>query len=192
MVLSNSEILKALNEGHIIIDPKPVLPVEKSSENPFNTTALDLRLGNTISIPKKNYPFAFDLRKKNIASFLRDAYEAKEIDRIGGFNLQPRVFAISNTLENVHLPINPTGPNYAARIEGKSSLARCGLVIHLTAPTIHAGFNGTITLELMNLGENPISLYPEMYICQLVFEKVEGEIYFYPSQFHGQTTPEGL
>jgi len=91
----------------------------------------------------------------------------------------------------VNLPIQDKAPCYAARVEGKSSFARIGLLIHFTAPTIHAGFSGTITLELMNFGKNPIMLYRRMYVCQLIFEKVCGEVIFSPSQFQGQTTPEG-
>ena len=62
----------------------------------------------------------------------------------------------------------------AARVEGKSSLARFGLLAHFTAPTIHAGFEGHITLEMMNLGPSPIILTPGMAICQLILEQVHG------------------
>lgn len=110
---------------------------------------------------------------------------------VGGFALEPGKFVISNTLERVSLPICPTRPCYSARVEGRSSYARVGLLVHFTAPTIHAGFDGTITLELMNFGSNSIMLYPDIYICQLIFEKVDGEIIFEPSQFQGQTSPEG-
>lgn len=191
MILSNSETLRAIREGHIIIDPQPPIPTFDNPQNPYNTTALDLRMGDTLSIPKKNQPFSFDLRKGGIAPFLKQVYEPHRISDHGGFSLEPGMFVISNTLEKVTLPINPGSPCYAARVEGKSSFARIGLLIHFTAPTIHAGFSGTITLELLNLGTNSIMLYPGMYICQLIFEKVCGEIIFTPSQFQGQTTPEG-
>lgn len=191
MILGNSEILEAIDKGHIVIDPKPDIPSFEKPQSPFNTTALDLRLGNTISVPKEKQPFVFDLTRGGIASFLRDAYESNPINREGGFALQPGIFVISNTLEKVTLPIQKGTPTYAARVEGKSSFARIGLLIHFTAPTIHAGFSGTITLELMNLGKNPIMLYPSMYICQLIFERVSGDIFLSPSQFQGQTTPEG-
>jgi dCTP deaminase len=191
MVLSNSEILKAINEGGIVIEPFPRIPTMHNPDSPLNTSALDLRLGNTISLPKRDRPFAFDLRKGGIANFLKDNFETRNIDPDGGFTLEPHRFVLANTLEKITLNINPTGVNFAARVEGRSSFARCGLLIHFTAPTIHAGFTGTITLELMNLGNNPITLFPEIYICQLIFEKVEGEIYYSPSQFQGQRTPEG-
>jgi len=191
MILSNSEILNAIKEGHIVIDPPPDIPSFAKPDSPFNTSSLDLRLGNTVSIPKEGQPFVFDLRKPGIASFLKSIYESHIINPIGGFALEPGKFVISNTLEKVYFPIETDGPTYAARIEGRSSFARAGLLIHFTAPTIHAGFSGTITLELMNLGNNSIMLYPEIRICQLIIEKVAGEIYMNPSQFQGQSTPEG-
>jgi dCTP deaminase len=191
MILSNSEILKAIKDGFIVIDPVPKVPSLESSDSPFNTTALDLRLGKYISTPKEKSAHAFDLRKGNIVELLSTVYQNREIDPDGGFNLNPGQFAIANTLESIHLPIKPPGPCYAARIEGRSSFARCGLMVHFTAPTIHAGWEGKITLELINLGKNSICFFQGMYICQIIFEKVEGEIYFAASQFQGQSTPEG-
>jgi len=191
MVLSNSEILEAIKKGCIVIDPPPETPSFDHPDSPFNTTALDLRLGNNVSIPKENQPFSYDLRKGGIASFLKDAYITHLINPEGGFALKPGKFVLSNTLEKVHFPIISGETCYCARVEGRSSYARIGLLVHFTAPTIHAGFDGTITLELMNFGKNSIMLYPGIYICQLIFEKVTGEIYFTPSQFQGQVTPEG-
>jgi len=191
MILSNSEILKAISEGFIVIHPTPKIPSLELPDSPFNTTALDLRLGNYISIPIEKSPHAFDLRKGNIADLLNTVYKRREIDPHGGFNLDPGQFAIANTLETIHLPIKPASPCYAARVEGRSSYARCGLMVHFTAPTIHAGWEGNITLELINLGKNSICFFRGMYICQIIFEKVEGEIYFTPGQFQGQSTPEG-
>jgi len=191
MVLSNSEILNALQKGYIIIDPRPDIPSFDKPNSPFSTTALDLRLGDTLSIPKEDQPIVYDLRKGGIASFLKNAYESHSINPIGGFALEPGKFVLSNTMEKIHFPITSEGICYGARVEGRSSYARIGLLVHFTAPTIHAGFSGTITLELMNFGKNSIMLHREMYICQLIFEKVIGEIYFTPSQFQGQTSPEG-
>jgi dCTP deaminase len=82
-------------------------------------------------------------------------------------------------------------PVLAARIEGRSSFARCGLLVHFTAPTVHADFRGTLTLEMRNLGPAPIVLYPGMPICQLVIEQVMGMPQASPSQFQGQENPAG-
>ena len=70
----------------------------------------------------------------------------------------------------------PPQSRIAARVEGRSTLARLGLVIHLTAPIIHAGFSGIIALEMYHFGPHPLRLWPGRHsICQLVFERVGGE-----------------
>jgi dCTP deaminase len=193
MILSNLEIIEAVKAGDIIIDPSPELPASGAPPSCFDSTALDLRLGDVIQIPKRDLTYSFNLKTPGrLAQFLKDVYETHPISQSGGFTLEPRRFALANTFEKVTLPINPGRPCYAARIEGRSSYARCGLMVHLTAPTIHAGFDGRITLELINLGDYPITLYPMIPICQLIFETVQGEILFFPSQFQGQKSPEGM
>ena len=79
----------------------------------------------------------------------------------------------------------------AARIEGRSSYARAGMMVHFTAPTIHAGYKGTITLEIINLGAANILLKPGAPICQLIIEEVKGHPFRNDSQFQGQKTPGG-
>lgn len=94
------------------------------------------------------------------------------------------------TRERVHLNRNF---KLAARVEGRSSLARIGIVVHLTAPTIHAGFNGRITLEMINFGPFYLRMVPNKTpICQLIVEQLESvptqEI---NTEFQGQTLPSG-
>jgi dCTP deaminase len=100
-------------------------------------------------------------------------------------------FILAQTLEKITLPIDKGPPYLAARIEGKSSRARCGLLVHFTAPTVHPGWSGPLTLEIINLSEISFILHVEMPIAQLIIEQVLGEIIPNPSQFHNQTTPEG-
>ena len=83
-------------------------------------------------------------------------------------------------------------PALAARIEGKSSRARFGLLVHFTAPTIHAGWAGRITLEMMCLGRHPLRIYPRMPVCQLIVEEVLGQPIVGTSEFQGQQRPTGL
>jgi len=86
---------------------------------------------------------------------------------------------------NVELP---TDSRVAARVEGKSSLARLGIGIHITAPTIHAGFSGPIQLEICNHGFLRVRLIPGMPVCQLIFEQTLGTPEKgYKGQFLGQT-----
>lgn len=194
MILSNAEIFKALEKGHIVITPCPRAPSIDNPDTVFDSTALDLRLGNEIRIPyqSKTLPMTFNLSKGDIALLLSRIYDKHTIDKKTGFLLEPSQFALASTLERIHLPIQKGDPCYAARVEGKSSYARCGLIVHFTAPTIHAGFEGIITLELMNLGPCPITLRAGLPICQIIFEQVQGEVIFTPSQFQGQITPSGL
>ena len=98
---------------------------------------------------------------------------------------------LAQTLERIGLPIRPGRPVYAARVEGKSSRARLGMLVHFSAPTIHSGFEGHLTLEVINLGPNSIQLVPDVYICQVVFERVTGPPEHTPSQFRGQHTSAG-
>jgi dCTP deaminase len=104
------------------------------------------------------------------------------------------MFILGKTLERVALPIIEGRQALAARsrIEGKSSFARCGLLVHFTAPTVHAGFEGTLTLEMINLGTARIALFSGMPICQLILEIVSGDPRPNPSQFQGQATPAGV
>jgi dCTP deaminase len=83
------------------------------------------------------------------------------------FMLHPGEFVLGSTLERVGVP-----SDLVARVEGKSSLGRLGLVIHSTAGFIDAGFDGHVTLELANLANLPITLYPGMKIGQISFIKM--------------------
>ncbi len=193
MILSNVGIQRALDEGDLVITPEPAprRPTAYQGSCPYDTCSVNLRLGPEISIPKPGKPITLDLRKGSIAKFLPELYETTVLDPTGGYALGPNKFILARTLERVSLPIREGRPCYAARIEGRSSFARIGLLVHFTAPTIHAGFEGTITLEMINLAEYPISLFPKMEICQLIIETVEPPPFTNPSEFHAQGTPTG-
>lgn len=118
--------------------------------------------------------------------------ETQQLTSDHPFVLRPNRLVLGRTLEKVSLPITADGQALAARVEGKSSYACCGLLIHFTAPTIHAGFMGTITLELINLGPCNISLYPGTPICQLILEEVRGVPFRNDSQFQNQARPGGI
>jgi dCTP deaminase len=98
--------------------------------------------------------------------------------------VEPGDFVLGWTEEYIDLP---TQSRIAARVEGKSSLARLGIGIHITAPTIHAGFEGTIQLEICNHGTLRVRLTPGMRVCQLIFEQTAGTPEKgYVGQFFGQ------
>jgi dCTP deaminase len=98
---------------------------------------------------------------------LTDLTELVEVAEGESFMLHPGEFVLGSTLERVAVPTD-----LVARVEGKSSLGRLGLVIHSTAGFIDAGFDGHVTLELANLANLPITLYPGMKIGQISFIKM--------------------
>lgn len=199
MILSNTAIFEALAEGRLVITTEPgPRPIVGGPPSPYGTSAVDLRLGPTLLIPDPGDNVIVDLRKGDVAKTLTRLSIQKTIDPEQGWRLDPNTFILGQTLEKVALPLpgefkpEANGKSgLAARVEGKSSRARFGLLIHFTAPTIHAGWEGPITLEIMNLGPAPIMLYPGMPICQLILEEVAGEPLTNPSQFQGQITPAG-
>ena len=168
MILCDSEIWAALKHGQIKIDPEP-------ARDDYTTTAVDLHLGETDfkrwKKPGKGVSLIIDPSQsgfyRDAADFLEDA--PREPD--GSVIIYPNEFLLALTKERVELPEQS---RIAARVEGKSSLARIGLIVHLTAPTIHSGFKGNITLEIKNHGDFPIKLCPGMPVCQLIFESVFG------------------
>ena len=122
-----------------------------------------------------------------------DEYEMSD----AGYLLEPgpQNLILGHTLETVRLPLSERldrraagKPVLAARVEGKSSRARFGLLVHFTAPTIHAGWSGRIALCL---GRYPLRLYPGLPICQLIVEEVRGRPTAAASEFQRQRRPTG-
>lgn len=193
MILSNVSIHEALDNGWLIIDPEPTprQPGEGGSKCPYQTSAVDLTLGTEISYFKEGLAVNIDLRKGDFKTLFGQNSETRLLSEEQPFVLKPGKLVLGKTREWVSLPILHDATSLAARVEGKSSFARCGLLVHFTAPTVHAGFSGTITLELINLGPLDIALYPNMPICQLIIEQVHGTPFRNDSQFQGQTAAGG-
>jgi len=187
VILSNLGILAAMKAGRLKIENLAGLD---PSREPFNTSSVDLRLAPEIYIPKR-LEKAWDLRVDYPGTFLLENSDHVIITKEKPFVLEPHVFILGWTMEHVHFPMDDKGPCYSARVEGKSSRARCGLVVHLTAPTIHNEFNGKIALEMVNLGLTPILLHAGVYICQLVVEQLDRLAVTAPNQFSGQANPVG-
>ncbi len=189
MILSDRAIQEAVRDKKLIIDPAP--PPEQ-----YNTTSVDLRLGRILKIWDKiplGLSFVVDYDDVKIQTLSKYAIDAP-LDHDGCFTLKPQQFMLGQTLEKIGLPLDS---RLAARVEGRSSLARLGVVVHLTAPTIHADFGGTvgspITLEIFNMGPFHIKIEPGVSkICQIIVERVEGAHGgAAPSQFRDQRDPLG-
>lgn len=194
MILSNQAIFAALDEKRLVIDPEPSprVPSEDSDVTcPYQTSSVDLRLGNEVSWLKDNLPVTIAPYRGKFASLFGPNSNRRILTDDQPYILEPNKFVLANTLERVELPIVADRPCLAARVEGRSSYARCGLLVHFTAPTIHAGFSGRITLEIINLGPCSIELSPGKPICQLIIEEVQGVPIRNNSQFQGQTKPGG-
>ncbi|MDP3997582.1 MAG: dCTP deaminase [Candidatus Curtissbacteria bacterium] len=156
MILSDKDIKAALKTGKIIVKPTPDLKTQLGS------SSLDLRLGYHFLVFKhRKQPFVDPLDPATTDGMTEEVIISKNEPYV----IHPNEFVLGSTLEWVEWP-----NDLAARIEGRSSLGRMGLVIHSTASHIDAGWRGVLTLELRNIGMVPILLHPKMRICQLMFE----------------------
>ena len=151
VILSDRDLLAEINKGSIIIEPFDPACVQPSS--------IDVKVANLFRVFRNHSAAVLDVKKD-----LTDLMELVEVPEGEAFMLHPGEFALGSTLERVGVP-----NNLVARVEGKSSLGRLGLVIHSTAGFIDAGFDGHVTLELANLANLPITLYPGMKIGQISF-----------------------
>ncbi len=172
-MLSDKDIRAALAANRITIEPL--------GENAIQPASVDLRLGNSFWIfPAGEEPL--DLFKPLIEGVDRQAVIAEE------FILQPNTFVLATTNEHVTMP-----NDLVARIEGKSSLGRLGLFVHITAGFIDPGFSGTITLELLNVSGRALLLRAGMKIAQLSLQELSSPAerpYGHPSlgsKYQGQS-----
>ncbi|MGZ6299684.1 MAG: dCTP deaminase [Candidatus Limnocylindria bacterium] len=154
MVLSDGDIRAEIEAGRIVIDPFIPEAVQPSS--------VDLHLDRRFRVFRNSrYPY-IDVRA--------DQPELTELVEIGGddpFILHPGEFVLGSTYERVQLP-----NDLVARLEGKSSLGRLGLLIHSTAGYVDPGWEGNLTLELSNVANLPITLYDGMKIGQISFQRL--------------------
>ncbi len=155
MILSDIDIRKALKSKHIKITPKP------NFESQLSSCSIDLRLSEKFYIFEYSRNILLDPHDKNLELPMRKIIIKKK-ER---FIMHPGSFVIGSTVERIELPDDIGG-----RIEGRSSLGRLGIVIHSTAPLVHPGFRGQVTLELGNIGVMPVAIYPGMRICAMTFE----------------------
>jgi dCTP deaminase len=150
-VLSDGTITGLVEEGRIKIDPWDPALVQPAS--------VDLRLGDSFRVFHNHRVTSIDLREPPA-----NLTEEVKVPQGEPFVIHPGEFCLGRTLEWVELP-----PDIVARIEGKSSLGRLGLIVHATAGFCDPGWKGTLTLELNNLTRVPIKLYPGLLIAQLSF-----------------------
>ena len=153
MILSDRTIREQIDAGRIIIDPLDPKGIQPSS--------VDLRLDHWFRVFRNHTMSHIDV-KTNLEELTQLVDTGEE-----PFILHPGEFVLGSTLERVGVPDDLVG-----RLEGKSSLGRLGLLIHSTAGFVDAGFEGQLTLELSNVANLPITLYPEMKIGQISFQQM--------------------
>jgi len=151
MMLSDRSLREALDAGRIEVEPL--------GDNAIQPSSIDLRLAPQFRIFRNHTRAVIDVKQD-----LSDLTEMVEIPDEAPFILHPGEFVLGSTYERVKVP-----NDLVARIEGKSSLGRLGLLIHSTAGFVDAGWNGQLTLELSNVASLPITLYPGMKIGQISF-----------------------
>lgn len=177
MLLSDRDIRSEIDNGRVVLDPWEPSMIQPSS--------VDVRLDKYFRLfDNHKYPYI------DPAQDQPDLTRLVEVDPAEGFVLHPGEFVLASTLETITLP-----DDLAARVEGKSSLGRLGLLTHATAGFVDPGFSGHVTLELSNVATLPIMLWPGMKIGQLAFFRLSSPAENpygsskYGSHYQGQRGP---
>lgn len=151
MILSDTDIKKEIKQKRLVITP--------FSKESIQPASLDVKLGDEVRIFKNTQKAYLDVKQE-----LGDYMELVKIPKNKPLIVHPGEFLLGTTVEKVKLPIDLVG-----QLNGRSSLGRLGIIIHATAGFIDPGFEGYITLEMTNMANIPIALYPGMRIGQISF-----------------------
>jgi len=156
MILADRDILEKIKKGEIKVEP--------FDRNFLQPSTIDLRLADEVRV--------FD----NWQTGVVDVCQKVDVSRLvkiskNGFIIHPQEFLLGATVEKITLP-----DNIAAKLEGRSSLGRLGLIIHATAGYIDPGFSGWLTFELSNLSRLPIRIYSGMKIAQICFFQMSSSV----------------
>ena len=176
MRLSRTTIVSELDSGALVFDPR-------LEPDQVGVSSIDLRLGETFllmdtateALKEAGGDIGWHI-DSNWVGFEKQFCQTTSVSEGDTFEFTPNRLILGFTKEFIQLP-----PHLAGRVEGKSGPARRGLLVHLTAPTIQAGWHGRLTLEFCNLGPVSLLLEPGKPICQLILEQVTD-----PEQYEGQ------
>lgn len=169
MILTKKLILKEIKRGKIRISD--------FDEKYLGTASYDLSLDNNLRVFKhknKSYPV-------NDQSNFEDLTELIDIDD-NGYTIQPGELVLGITKEKISL-----APNISGWLEGRSRFARLGLLVHISAPFMNPGIDSKQVLEIVNLGQTPLIIYPDTRICQFIFSYCKGKA-TYQGRFKNQKT----
>lgn len=183
MILSDRDIKAKILQGDIVVKSSDSYHLDN-----IHASSMDLRLGRHFKIYDHTKYAVLDPMQPET---FKDIARLVEVDdeRVP-FIVQPGEFVLGVTMEKIKI-----ADYLVARVEGRSSLGRLGIIIHSTAGFIDAGFEGTITLEITNINRMPVALYPGMRVCQLAFEEMSSpaEVPYHKkksSKYQGQIYPE--
>lgn len=157
-LLNDADIEKHLKSGRVF--------VSGWKQEHLNPSSIDLCLGEEFRSFKQSDVTHINPREEFDAEKITHLHK---LERGKAFVLHPGDFVLASTKEYIKLPAD-----LAARMDGKSSWGRLGIVVHSTAGTIDPGFEGKLTLEISNVAKIPVCLYPGMRICRLSFEMLSG------------------
>lgn len=154
MILSDRDIKKLIKEKRLIFKPS-------LTSDQIGPASIDLKLGPVFK--------SFNIAKHHLLDIKKglpknDFIIKRRLKNGESYILHPNSFVLAATLEYIEVP-----EDIVLRVEGKSTLARMGILVH-TAGFVDPGFEGTLTLEISNQSELPVALYPGMYICQIAVE----------------------
>jgi len=162
VILSDRDIRKSLEIGRIRVSPPPDLV------NDLRPCSLDFHLGSTFRIFDYNKLPLIDPRAEMV---IENVTRVVEVPDDGRFIIHPGELIIAATRECLTL-----GNDLIGRLEGRSSLARVGIIVHSTAARFDPGWDGNPMLELGNQGRIPVALYPGMRICSFTFEQLSSPV----------------
>lgn len=180
MTLSDRDIKKYLKSGKIKIVPHPDLAKQLGS------CSIDLHLGDTFRIfEHSRFPYIDPYDKNSSLDTTREI----EVEEGKPFVIHPQDFVLATTVESFELP-----DDLLARLEGRSSFGRLGIVVHSTASIFEPGWRGKVVMEIGNMGRLPVALYPGMRVCALTFEKLSTpvDVPYYKkksAKYLGQNSP---
>lgn len=183
MILSDRDIKLKIANGDIVVESE-----NNDHEVNINASSMDLRLGRFFKVYQHaKVPFLDPMNPEGFENMteLIEITNPKE-----PFIVQPGEFVLGVTHEKIKI-----ADDLVARVEGRSSLGRLGIIVHSTAGFVDAGFEGTITLEITNINRMPVALYPGMRVCQLAFETMssKADVPYYAkatSKYQGQIMPQ--
>ena len=177
MVLSDHTIREELAKGRIVVEPL--------GEGCIQPASVDVHLDHQLLLFRNSRRPYIDVREEQ-----SDLTEMVEIEEDAPFMLHPGEFVLASTQEHIEIP-----DDLVARLEGKSSLGRIGLLIHSTAGYVDPGWKGHLTLELSNVANLPVTLYYGMKIGQLSYLRLSTPVdHLYGSKelgskYQGQSSP---